>query len=215
MRQHRVDARLRNVDVGPITHSRPGREGRLKVLSVVRLDKPSRMIDLKLLSDARRLDVISQRVGVVLWKLQELEGIVATYLVFSTRAQRGMGEAAGNTLLVEALSKPFGWTVKDLKKAGRLPAELHQTVDEVLELRNWLVHRSHHDSRSAVRRDDHCIELLDKIESINDKARVLILAFGQLVENFARSQGISQEFVDAETARILHEWHTVEPRPAT
>jgi hypothetical protein len=172
------------------------------------------MIDLKLLSDAHRLDLISQRVGLALWKLQELEGVVATYLVISTRAQRGMGEFEGNKLLDDALAKSFGRTIKDLRKAGKLPAYLDQPVDDLLEQRNWLVHRSQNASRSAVRREVHCIALLEKIDDINDSALAMIKAFGQLVEEFALSHGLPQTYVDAETAKILKKWHAGdEPQP--
>lgn len=81
------------------------------------------------LEDANRLGLISQRVGFALWQLQELESIAATYLVLVARAKQGMGLALGEELLIDALSKPFGKTVKDLKKAEKLPYHIVDQAD--------------------------------------------------------------------------------------
>lgn len=165
------------------------------------------MFDPRQLSDAERLNLVSQRVGFALWQLQELEGVVATYLVLSSRATRGMGESAGNALLVAALSKPFGQTIGDLKKAGKLPAPLIDPVDHLLHERNWLVHRSRASSRIAVRRDDHCADLVSRLNAIGDKALALIREFGLLVEAIATSHGVSAAYIDTESSKILKKWH--------
>jgi len=119
-----------------------------------------------------------------------------------------MGEAAGNALLDDALSKPFGRTIGDLKKAGKLPANLVDPVDHLLSERNWLVHRSRASSRSAVRMEEHCIALVSRIDAISDKALSLMRAFGVLVEDLAKSSGVSAAYIDAESSRILKSWHS-------
>lgn len=165
------------------------------------------MIEFNRLSDARRLEFISQRIGFALWQLQELEGIAATYLVLTARATRGMGEVAGNALLEDALSKPFGRTVRDLKKAGTLPATLEDPTSRLLTERNWLVHRSRASSRSAVRREDHCVALVSRIEAIGEEALALMRQFGTLVEEFAKSNGVTSETIEVESVAILKRWH--------
>lgn len=159
------------------------------------------------LSDAERLDFISQRVGFALWQIQELESITATYLVLVARATQGMGETEGNAILKKALSKTFGVTVRDIVKAEKMPAELRAPVEHLLAERNWLVHGSRASSRSAVRNESDCNFLIARIDAISDGALNLMRQFGDLIESFAKLRGVAVENIDVEAARILKQWH--------
>jgi hypothetical protein len=160
------------------------------------------------LADGDRLALISQRVGFALWQLQELEGVTATYLVLVARAKKGMGASAGEALVAEAKSKTFGITIHDLRKAGKMPARLEASVTHLLAERNWLVHGSRASSRSAVRRDDACMALVDRIEAICAEAKALMKAFAALVEEFVVSEGVSIATTDTMAAKIIGEWRS-------
>src|SRR5690606_19152710 len=93
-------------------------------------------------SDSDRLFIISQRVGFALWQLQELEDVLAQFLVLRTKAKRGMGSDAGNKLTEKARSKPFGISLREVADAGLFDSPLQAEFDTLLAERNWLVHRS-------------------------------------------------------------------------
>ena len=106
-----------------------------------------------------------------------------------------------------ALSKTFGSTIRELTKAGKLPPELEVKVKELLAERNWLVHESRASSRSAVRNDESCLSVVNRIDAIGDMALVLMRQFEALVGTVVKSYGISTDDIDARAAELLQKWH--------
>jgi uncharacterized protein YutE (UPF0331/DUF86 family) len=91
---------------------------------------------------SKQLASLMQSVGFALWQLQELETTVATYLVMRVHAHCGIGKAQGGSLLKQAEGRTLGALLKDLAKSGVIDDRLSTDLQEMLEQRNWLVHRA-------------------------------------------------------------------------
>ena len=139
---------------------------------------------------AQRLSEITQRVGFTLWQLQELEGVATTYFVLLAEAKRGMGTDAGEILVAKAQGRTFGVTIRQLKTAGLLTAELEQRFRKLLSERNWLVHSSRADSRAAVHSNSEFGALLFRLDRIAEEALALLREIGGLTKRHVISHGV-------------------------
>ncbi len=160
------------------------------------------------LEKADRLNAITQRVGYALWQLQELEGVTAQYFVLSAKAKKGMGLDAGNTLLDKAMKNTFGVTIKQMSKAGLLSAELQDRFDNLLNERNWLVHKSRADSRSAIHKREVMERVVKRIDAIADEGLFLLKKIGGLSDAHVKKHGLSEEYIAKTAKKILERWHT-------
>lgn len=165
---------------------------------------------LEQLQKSERLEAIVRRVGFALWQIQELEGSTALYFVLRTQASQGMERAAGNVLVDKAQSKTFGATIKQLEKATLLAPDLVKRYVCMLEDRNWLVHRSRSDSRGAIHDDQVAQQLVLRLDNIADEATALLQVLGGETERFAQRYGVSKEFIDRESQRLLKQWQEAE-----
>jgi hypothetical protein len=156
---------------------------------------------------AERLTAITQRVGFALWQLQELESSSAQCFVLIGQAKRGMGEKAGQELLDAALSKTFGATVQRLNKAGILPDALSAKFGDLLQERNWLVHRSRAGSRDAIHSDEAAMKLIARLDQMVSEAGSLLTEMGNLAEQHVLSMGVSSAEIEARTEAMLDQWH--------
>jgi len=157
---------------------------------------------------AERLLALTQRVGFTVWQLQELEGATAQYFVMVCQATQGMGEESGQTLVNKAKSKTFGATITQLAKAKQLDPDTQTDFQTLLAERNWLVHHSRADSRSAIHDEKIFHKRVERIDAIADAAQKLIKSLGRHAETFARDHGISLSHIDDLTAQTLATWHS-------
>ncbi|NDI85497.1 hypothetical protein [Undibacterium crateris] len=157
---------------------------------------------------ADRLAEICMQIGFALWQLQELEGCTAIYFVLLTQASKGMGRSIGEALVEKAQSKTFGATIKQLEKANLLPTDLAKRYISLLEERNWLVHRSRIDSRGAIHHELIAQKLLLRLDAIADEAAALLKMIGLKMESFAQENGVSNDQIELQSARLLREWQT-------
>jgi len=159
---------------------------------------------------AERLAIVTQQVGFTLWQLQELEGVSAQYFVLLAQATRGMGLDAGNSLEAKAKKKTFGATLQEMKKANLLPNELQPRFEKLLSERNWLVHSSRADSRSAIHNDSSMQLLITRLDKMADESFYLLKAIGSLSEAYVAKHGVSKEYIDRKSKELLKEWQESE-----
>ncbi len=159
---------------------------------------------------ADRLSVITQRIGFALWQVQELEGVSARCFVLLVQARKGMGLPEGNALVEKAQARTFGLTIRQLTNAGLLSSEIGARFTALLGERNWLVHRSRADSRSAVHNDPALLVLVSRLNAIADEAVVLIKEISALAERFVRRHAISAQHIDQMAQQLLEEWHAAD-----
>ena len=155
---------------------------------------------------AERLAVVTQQVGFTLWQLQELEGVSAQYFVLLAQATKGMGLDAGNALEAKAKKRTFGATFQEMKKADLLPNDLPTRFESILSERNWLVHSSRADSRSAIHGDSSMQRLVDRLDKIADESLSLLKAIGKLTEAYVMKHGVTKEYIDRKSQELLKEW---------
>lgn len=146
---------------------------------------------------AERLDTIAQRIGFTLWQLQELEGAAATYYVLIAKASPGMGIDSGLEIVDGYRSKPFGTTVKALKSSEKVPSELMVRFQKLLEERNWLVHNSRSTSSSAVHDEAAFVQLIQRVDAIENQALGLLKEIPKQMEAFLLSHGFSPEVISS------------------
>jgi hypothetical protein len=173
--------------------------------STVRMESLQQRIQM-----AERLAVITQRLGFVLWQLQELEGISALYFVLVAQARQGTGLAEGQTLVETALRKTFGATIREMTKADLLSVELETRLTRLLSERNWLVHKSRTTNRSAVHNDGSMQQLLLRLGSIADESDTLLHEFGALAERHVKQRGVSAQYIQAKADALLEQWHSAD-----
>lgn len=160
------------------------------------------------LEKADRLAVVTQRVGFALWQLQELEGVTAHYFVLAAQSKKGMGLDAGNALLDKAMKNTFGSTIRQMSNAGLLNADLQEDLKKSLRDRNWLVHKSRAESRSAIHNDAAMQRVVKRIDSIADEALVLLKKIGALSDAHVKKHGVTEEYIAKKANEILERWHT-------
>jgi len=162
------------------------------------------------LEKADRLAAITQRVGFALWQLQELEGVTAQYFVLVGQSKKDMGLDAGNALLDKALKNTFGETIRQMTKAGLVSAELQEGFKILLKERNWLVHKSRAESRSAIHNDAAMHRTMSRLNAIADEALILLRKMSALSDVQAKEHGVSEEFIAKKASEILAQWHTAD-----
>ena len=156
---------------------------------------------------ADRLTTITQRIGFALWQIQELEGATAQYFVLIVQAKKGMGLAPGNVLSENAKKKTFGATIHRISKAGLLSPEIESRFTNLLSERNWLVHRSRADSRSAIHSDLKMQQLLVRIDKMADESSSLLRKIVTLCEAHVKKYGVTEEYIDKKAKELLEQWH--------
>jgi len=162
------------------------------------------------LEKAERLATVTQNVGFALWQLQELEGIAAQYFVLLVQAKKGMGLAEGNALVEKAQTKTFGTTLHQIAKAGLISPELEERFAKLLAERNWLVHRSRAESRSAIHAGEAMTILVGRLKAMADEALALLKYIGVETSSFVQKHGVSIQYVEKISKQLLEQWHATD-----
>jgi len=160
------------------------------------------------LTKAKRLALISQQVGFTLWQIQELENVTAHFYVILEKAEKDIGLEAGNELINKALKNTFGKNIGNIKKAGLIDSELASRITELLKERNWLVHKSRLDSRTAIYHDGAMNKLTQRLEAIADETAYILKELGLHCENFVMKHGVSQSYINEVSQKILKDWRS-------
>ncbi len=149
-----------------------------------------------------------QSVG-FLWQLQELETTVATYLVVRVQAHRSMGKMNGDSLQKRAAGRTLGALLKDLAKAGVIEDSLSIELNEILEQRNWLVHRARRENRGVISNPGHLNELLNRLDSLANRSLATMKLLATNLEQYVVSTGVDPNFIEREANRLIQEWGLV------
>jgi uncharacterized protein YutE (UPF0331/DUF86 family) len=155
---------------------------------------------------SERLASLMQSVGFSLWQLQELEGTVATYLVVRVQARRGTGVSHGNSLLKQAEGRTLGALLKDLAKSGVIEDRLSSDLREMLEERNWLVHRARRENRGVLSNNKLLAELVNRLQSIAERSLAIQKSLAADLEHYVLDAGVGRTGIEREADRLIHEW---------
>jgi hypothetical protein len=155
---------------------------------------------------AERLEVLCQRAGFALWQLQTLETSSAQGFVLLAKATPGMGQAAGQRLMAPALRKTFGKTVHAMRQHELISGEIERRFIQILEERNWLVHRSKTECDRAITDESRFEAIVERLDQISEEALDLMKILAEQAVSFAQQNGVSPEAIELEEKAILEEW---------
>ena len=159
---------------------------------------------------ASRLSVMMQNVGFTIWQLQELEDTIATYLVVRSHALQGIGAAAGDVLLSKARGRSLGSLLTEITKTGLLETGLATELRDVVEKRNWVVHRARRECRGILTDDSRLSSILSDLNKLADCSLELQKRLTIDLERFVVESGVDRGVIDAEADRLQREWGLLE-----
>ena len=163
--------------------------------------------DLELrLDQAGALAALLQRVGYALWQIAECEDTVAHYVVLRLHATRGMGEQAGMALLASAQGRTFGNLLSELRNRGVLEGDLEARIAQLVEDRNWLVHRAKRENRGILNDSAAYDALVERLTALADEATDLHTIMASRLEAFAIEAGVDPTQIDREAAALRKAW---------
>jgi hypothetical protein len=155
---------------------------------------------------SERVAALMRSVGFSLWQLQELETTVATYLVVRVHAHRGIGTTKGNSLQKEAEGRTLGALLKELAKSGVIEERVSVDLHEILEERNWLVHRARRENRGVIASAELLSELLKRLESLANHSLVMQKSLAADLERYVLDSGVDRAVIEAEADRLARLW---------
>jgi hypothetical protein len=147
-----------------------------------------------------------EHVGFATWQLQELETTAAAYLTVRILAYRGIGIARGKVMLKEAESRTFGSLLTKLAKSGVIEKTLALKLGEILEERNWLVHRVRRENRAVLANAQQYDSLIERLEALADRSMELLNLLATDMERYVLHAGVDRTVIDAEADRLARSW---------
>lgn len=175
-------------------------------LSLDALDHFHRMNLNAQIEQATRLSTLMQAVGFAVWQLQELETTAITFAVIRLRASRGMGEVAGRALLEKGERRTLGHVLQELRARGLIDGAVDEDLRDVLDQRNWLVHRARRETRGVLTDDSRLSDLLARLDSLADRTLALQKVLASEIDAYVLSSGVKKKTVERETEEVAKRW---------
>ena len=137
------------------------------------------------------LHEVTSQIGFALWQVQVLELAVGSYLVLVHKTSPAVARGEAESMFARAGKSTLGQLLREIRATGKAPQHLIDALDAFVPKRNWLVHRSRHESHrhmySAVGR----ASLIARIEGIVEDALDLMKAFdAQLPKHTSRRSAL-------------------------
>jgi hypothetical protein len=147
-----------------------------------------------------------QSVGYALWQIQELETTLAMYLVMVHKLEPGVAREEAESVFEKTRKKTLGQLLHDLRTQQAAPANLVARLDQFVDERNWLAHRSRAESRRQLYNPAHTHLLLERLNRIGEDALSLMKDLQAGTEAYLATQGISRDRIDDQMAAVIQEW---------
>jgi hypothetical protein len=147
-----------------------------------------------------------QDVGFALWQIQELENTLAHYLVIVHKVEPGVAIDVAEGILEKTRKMTLGQLVNDLRSKEKVPTELLERLEEFVEHRNWLAHRSRGESRKHLYQEALHHVFFDRVEWVADEALSLGKAFCEEIARYVEKHGVNKEYIERTAAGIMREW---------
>ena len=125
------------------------------------------------------LQDVFYKVGFALWQIQELESTIANYLVMVHKFEPGVAREEAESALEKTRRKTLGQLLGQLKSERPEPSELVERLDQFVEYRNWLAHRSRAETRKLVYQPSRTHELFSRLDWIAAEALALMKLFAE------------------------------------
>jgi hypothetical protein len=146
------------------------------------------------------------KVGFALWQIQELETTIAHYLVLVYKLEPGVAREEAESVLERTRKKSLGQLIAQLKSQDPISNQLVERLDNFVEHRNWLAHRSRSNSRSQVYQPGRSQELFSRLDWIAAEALTLMKLLLEELLVHLESHGVSREEIDRRAAETMRQW---------
>ena len=152
------------------------------------------------------LQEILQKVGFALWQIQGLESTLSRYLVKVHKLEPGVAREEAEAAFEKTRKKTLGQLLVELRGQQDVPKDLAERLDNFVEHRNWLAHRSRSESRREVYQPQRRPLLYKRLDWIADEALSLSKDLCAALENHLHTHGITNEQIEANAAKIMRSW---------
>jgi hypothetical protein len=149
---------------------------------------------------------VTALVGYTVWQIQVLERVLASYLVMVHKLQLGAARTEVETMFHKVGKQTLGQLFRAIENEGGAPAALLPRLEQFVDERNWLVHRSRHDNRKDIYTARPRLRLSQKISTIADEAFSLAKAFQEATEKHLIACGMSKADIDLRAQQIMRDW---------
>lgn len=155
-----------------------------------------------------QFETTSQRIGIAIWHLQELEGSAARFLVLEKEITAQTNWRRGEELVTRAMGRTFGATLRELANANLLTMELQCRLKWLVSERNWLVHKSLASSRYIIEHSLPVLLLTERVDKIVTDTLSMDSAIKSLLDEALAKYGIDAETFEKTARELLFDWST-------
>ena len=155
--------------------------------------------------DADELSTLYALIGKAIWHLQHVEDALHTSITIKrdikTRGAKPAAEA--QAILEQHRRNTLGKSLRMAREAAIFENALQERLDRFKEERDWLVHRSLHQSGDDLYEDEKRLSVMRRVELFSDEALALQKAVATDLETHVVAQGVSKEWVESYAAEQL------------
>lgn len=141
------------------------------------------------------LETLYRLIGKGIWHLQHLEDALSTCITVKHDVKESgpMGAAEAEAVLAKRRRHTLGTALRIAREEQLLSESVLERMQSFKEERDWLVHRSLHESGDSLQQDEETLLLFDRLEAFSAEALALQCAIGEELQRFVLSRGISPE----------------------
>jgi len=149
-----------------------------------------------------------ETLGYSLWMIQSLELALSHYLVLAHKISSATAISQVQQIFEQTSKKTFGFLLNDLKKSNDFLSEIIiKKLADILENRNWLVHKVYAINQSDMFSKSKSDKLISKIRTIGDDAIELSKLISRKTDEVTTKKGFyTIEELDRKTQEILNSW---------
>jgi hypothetical protein len=159
--------------------------------------------------EAEQVKEVYARFGWAVYEAQRIERDIAVLL--ATRYGPNIHEIPVDTFkeMVDGLfEQTFGGLLKSLEESVRMPKEVQSRLRDALNKRNWLIHNYFWDRVGHFLTDRGRQQMIAELEALAYQFAKLDSRLQQIMRNWARANGITDEMLEAEIAELARRAET-------
>jgi hypothetical protein len=152
---------------------------------------------------------VTRSIGFAVWQLQALELVAACYLILVHKATPATASEKVQTMFAKTKKKTLGQLFGEIRDSSKGSAAFLPQLERLVDERNWLIHRCHHQNRKDLYSLERRMALINRIEALAAEAWSIAKKFKKAAEEHLISLDISKAERDARTASaaaIYREW---------
>jgi len=137
--------------------------------------------------------------GKATWFLQHMEDGLCTFIALAQHSDSQVSPEEAYTYLAKTRRKTLGTIVGEALARQIIPKGLDERLSNLVEERNWMIHRSMHENSAHLLDDLKRRELIDRITSIYAKAQHVAKQVSEVLYTWCRARGIDEARVERMT----------------